>query len=94
MGDSCELCWLETTKDVVFLPLQRLRHYYPLELPADDAGVEERCVFGSRQYLSAQASTGEMQGARGMISFSPIHLKTETHICKHDVFKHKQACIL
>ena len=89
MGDLCELCCLVTTKDVVFLPLQCLCHYHPLELPTDDAGMEERCVFGSRQYLSAQASTGEMQRARGRIISFPIHWKTETYIYKHYVFKHK-----
>ena len=55
----------ETTKDVCRLSSsQCLCHYHPLELPADDAGVEERRLSGSRQYLSAQASAGKPRGRR------------------------------
>ena len=48
----------------LFLPLQSLCNYHPLELPADDAGMEECRVSGSRQHLSAQASTGKTREAR------------------------------
>lgn len=60
-----DVCCFETTKDVDFLPPQCLCHYHPLELPADDAGLEECRMSGSRQHLSAQASAGKTPGAAG-----------------------------
>lgn len=38
---------------------QRLRHHHPLELPTDDAGLEERSMPGGGQHPGPQAGTGE-----------------------------------
>ena len=61
-----------------FLPLQSLCHYHPLELPTDDAGMEECRVSGSRQHLSAQAGAGKTREAR--CGICPSHRRTLTNI--------------
>ena len=72
----------------LFLPLQSLCHYHPLELPADDAGMEECCVSGSRQHLSAQAGSGETREAR-----CGIYPLPQTYVDKYYFLKKKGSYI-
>lgn len=70
------LCWCAGLRPWAFSP-QCLCHHHPLELPTDDAGLEERSMLGSRQHPSTQASTGEpAQCAEGSSCLQSEHKHT------------------
>lgn len=53
------------------LSSQRVCHSDPLELPADDAGVEDGGLPGGREHRGPQTRSGQAPGTRGLVRPPP-----------------------